>query len=1027
MSRESQPSTATRFNLSAWALAHQQFVAFMMLVIVAAGVMSYQRLPRNEDPAFTIKSAVVSAAWPGATVNDTVNFVTDKLEKKLQETPYLDYVESYTRAGESVVFVNLRDDTPPSAVPNIWYTVRKKMTDIASSLPDGVSPPAVNDEFDDTFGTIYGFTADGFSPRELRDKVDDIRSALLSVPDVGKVDMLGVEEEQIVVTFSPRRLAGLGLDPQQVIDSLKAQNAVTPAGIIRTEDEKIAVRVSGAFTSEQSLRQITLRIGGKFVPLTDIATISRETAEPPSPTFRVNGEKAIGLAISMAPTGNMLNFGQAIRDKMNVIATQLPHGIEMTRVADQSEVVKGAVGGFIKVLLEAVAIVLAVSFVSLGSRAGLVVAASIPIVLAMTFIGMEITGIGLQRISLGALIISLGLLVDDAMITVEAMVSRLEEGWDRKRAAAWAYESTAFPMLTGTLVMIAGFIPVGFASSSAGEYCFSLFVVVLIALLSSWIVAILFSPLLGVWLLPKTFRHQHNEPGRVGRFYRQWLQRALAKRGITLLIAVILLVVALFGATRLEGEFFPASDRPELLVSLTLPANASQTATEAQAKRLEAILKDDPDVDHFSTYVGAGAVRFYLPMDVLLSHENIAQLVVVAKSLEARDTLAATLNQVLERDFNHIVTRVSALELGPPVGWPLKYRVAGPDIHRVRDIAQGLASLVGSQTDVREVNLTAGEPERSVNVVLNQTEARAVGISSQDVASMLAATFSGSTLTSVRDDNRLVDVVVRGTPQERRDVATIANLQIPIADGRSVPLGQIATVAYGVDDPIIWRRQREPFITVQMDVAPGVRAPALSEKLAPEIERYRAALPAGYHITEGGVAAESDKGNGSVYAVLPVTLLVMLVLLMIQLQRISRMVLAFLTAPFGLIGIVAAMLPTGTPMGFVALLGAIALAGMIIRNAVILIGEVDLNVKNGQPATEAIVNAAHHRSRPIVLTALAAILGMIPIAHQVFWGPMAYAIIGGLMVATLLTLLALPAALSLLMQWEGRKAVNPTQ
>lgn len=1004
-----EPQSTARFNLSAWALANQQLVAFMMLVIMAAGVMSYQRLPRNEDPAFTIKSAVVFAAWPGATVGDTVNFVTDKLEKKLQETPYLDYVESYTRAGESVVFVNLRDDTPPSAVPNIWYTVRKKMTDISSSLPDGVSPPAVNDEFDDTFGTIYGFTAEGFSPRELRDRVEDIRSALLSVPDVGKVDMLGVEEEQIVVTFSPRRLAGLGIDAQQVIDSLKAQNAVTPAGIIRTDDEKIAVRVSGAFTSEQSLRQITLRIGGKFVPLVDIATINRETAEPPSPTFRVNGEKAIGLAISMAPTGNMLHFGQAIREKMNTLSAQLPHGIEMTRVADQAEVVKGAVGGFVKVLLEAVAIVLAVSFVSLGSRAGLVVAASIPIVLAMTFIGMEITGIGLQRISLGALIIALGLLVDDAMITVEAMVSRLEQGWDRKRAAAWAYESTAFPMLTGTLVMIAGFIPVGFAASSAGEYCFSLFIVVLISLLSSWIVAILFSPLLGVWLLPKTFSHHHDEPGRLGRMYRQWLQHALANRGMTLVITLILLVISLFGATRLEGEFFPASDRPELLVSLTLPANASQAATEAQAKRLEAVLKNDPDVDHFSTYVGSGAVRFYLPMDVLLSHENIAQLVVVAKSLEARDALAARLNQVLARDFSNIVARVSA-----------------PDSQRVRDIAQGLASLVGKQADVREVNLTAGEPERTVNVVLNQTEARAVGISSQDVASMLAAIFSGSTLTSVRDGNRLVDVVVRGTPQERRDVATIANLQIPIADGRSVPLGQIATVTYGVEEPIIWRRQREPFITVQMDMAPGVRAPALSEKLAPDIERYRASLPAGYHITEGGVAAESDKGNGSVYAVLPVTLLVMLVLLIIQLKRISRMVLAFLTAPFGLIGIVAAMLPTGTPMGFVALLGAIALAGMIIRNAVILIGEVDLNVKNGQPVVEAIVNAASHRSRPIILTALAAILGMIPIAHQVFWGPMAYAIIGGLMVATLLTLLALPAALSLLMQWEGRKMANQT-
>lgn len=1004
-----------RFNLSAWALAHQQLIAFLMCVIIGAGIMSYSRLPRNEDPAFTIKTAVVSAAWPGATAADTVQFVTDVLEKKLQETPYLDYVESYTRAGESVIFVNLRDDTPPELVQHIWYTIRKKMTDIAPSLPEGASSPAVNDEFDDTFGTIYGFTADGFSSRELRDRVDAIRNELLMVPDVSKIQILGVEEEQIVIAFSPAKLAGLGLDLQQVIDSLKAQNAVIPSGQIRTDSEKIALRVSGAFTSEQSLKNITLHLGNRFIRLTDIATISRKTAEPPVPIFRVNGKKALGLAISMAPAGNMLDFGLAIQHRMDSISATLPYGIEMTKVADQSMVVKDAVSGFVRVLVEAIIIVLAVSFLSLGSRAGLVVAASIPIVLAMTFTGMEITGIGLQRISLGALIIALGLLVDDAMITVEAMISKLEEGWDRRRAAAWAFESTAFPMLTGTLVMIAGFIPVGFASSSAGEYCFSLFMVVLIALLSSWIVAILFSPLLGVWLLPVS-RHLHqHKSGKVGRCYDKALEYVLRHRGKTLLLAVCALVISIVGSTYLEGEFFPSSDRPELLVSLNLPDNAVQSATLKQVERLETFLQNDPDVDHFSAYVGSGAVRFYLPMDVLLDHENIAQLVVVARSPAQRNALRTRLNHLMDTEFSTLVSRVSPLELGPPVGWPLKYRVSGPDLLKVRDIAQSLANIVAGNPDTRDINLTSGEPQRSVTVSVNQTEARAVGLTSEDVANALATIFSGTTITTLRDPQRLIDVVVRGNQGTRQDLDAVANLQIAGSSG-AIPLRQIATIDYGVEPPVIWRRQRVPFISVQADVAPDVKAQTVASALSPLVDRFRATLPNGYQITEGGVAVESDKGNSSVYSVLPVTILVMLVLLMIQLQRASRMLLALLMAPFGLIGVVAAMLPTGTPMGFVALLGVIALSGMIIRNAVILISEVDRNIGLGTEPREAITQAARHRSRPILLTALAAILGMIPIAHQIFWGPMAYAIIGGLMIATLFTLLVLPAALSLLIE-----------
>lgn len=1008
-------SNNATFNLSAWALAHQQLVSFFMLVIVAAGILCYENLPRNEDPAFTIKTAVVSAQWPGATVDDTTRLVTDVLEKKLQETPWLDYLESETRAGSAVIYVNLRDDTPPQNVADIWYQVRKKMQDVASSLPQGAQGPSVNDEFDDTFGTLYGFTAEGYTLRELRDRLEEIRRDLMSLKDIGKITLLGEQNEQIVIAFSPRQLAGMGLDIQQVSDALAAQNAVAPAGTIRTEKDNMALRVSGALTSEESLRAVTLHIHNRYIPLTDIATVSRQRAEPPAPVFRVNGQPAMGLAISMASTGNMLRFGQALNARMAQLKAQLPHGIEIVKVADQSVVVSEAVSGFVRVLVEAVLIVLAVSFVSLGTRAGLVVAAAIPLVLAMTFVGMMLAGIGLQRISLGALIIALGLLVDDAMITVETMVARLEAGDTRQQAATRAFNTTAFPMLTGTLVMIAGFIPVGFAASSAGEYCYSLFAVVLIALLCSWVVAVLFSPLTGAWLLPVRLPAHSGEAGKLARLYQRLLHLALRHRLATIGAALLALALSVVGVTHMQGEFFPASDRPELLVSLSLPANASQTETEKQVERLEKSLMGNDNIDHFSAYVGSGAVRFYLPMDVLRENENTAQLVVVAKDLAARDRLREQLSTLLDRHFSDITTRVSPLELGPPVGWPVKYRVSGPDYAQVQRYAHRLAAVVGESPLAREVNLTAGEPERVITVQVNQTAARAAGVSSESIAQMLNTVWSGSTVTTVRDQDRLVDVVLRGNDRERLDMGTLSTLMLSGTNGAKIPLSEVATLVWGVEDPVIWRRQRLPFITVQTDLAPGMRADAVSAGLRPAVDALRAQLPAGYTIEEGGAVAESDKGNRSVYAVLPVTLIVMLLLLMIQLQRFSRMLLALLMAPFGLPGIVLAMLPTGTPMGFVALLGVIALAGMIIRNAVILISEVDSNVQQGMANDAAIIAAAEHRARPIMLTACAAILGMIPISHQVFWGPMAFAIIGGLMVATLVTLTVLPAAFSLLL------------
>lgn len=1022
MSAPSQPQRK-KFNLSTWALQHQSLVIFLMIMTMITGIWSYQRLSRNEDPPFTIKTMVISAMWPGASTTDTVNLLTDKLEKKLSETPYLDYTQSYSRAGQAFIFVNLRDDAPPEKVTDVWYQVRKKITDLAPSLPQGVQGPFFDDEFGDTYGSIYAFQAEGFSNRELRDRVEDVRAELLSIKNIGKVNVLGVQEEEIVIEFSAAKLAGLGVDPAAAIEAIRAQNAITPTGTMRTDKENISLRVSGAFVSEKSLHDLTFRLGDRFVRLEDIATIARRLVDPPAPAFRVNGEPAIGLAISMSEGGNLLEFGDALKARTAEIAAELPHGIEMVQVADQTTVVKDAVGGFVKVLIEAIVIVLAVSFLSLGSRAGLVITASIPLVLAMTFFGMELAGIGLQRISLGALIIALGLLVDDAMITVETMVSSLENGKDRSVAASHAYETTAFPMLTGTLVMIAGFIPVGFAASSAGEYTFSLFMVVLISLVASWIVAVLFSPLLGTWILPKTMPRHSDQDGRVMKAYKRVLNWSLSHRWLTLATALGLLVVSVFGGSKLEEQFFPSSDRPELLVSLNLPQNASRQATEERARKLEALLKADEDVAHFTTYVGAGSVRFYLPMDLLLENDNVSETVVVTKGIEERDAVRARLEEAMRRDFADVTTRVSPLELGPPVGWPLKYRVTGDDYKTVRELALKVANIVGENPNTRDVNLTAGEPQRRVTVVVNQVEARALGMSSESVASEIAAIFAGSTVTSVRDGDRLVNVVVKGIEADRTSIATIGNISLRGGDGRAVPLRQVATIEYGMEEPVIWHRQGRPMIIVQSDVPKGMQPATVAGEVNASLEALRQTLPIDYAIESGGITEEAAKGNASVFAVLPSMLIVIITLLMVQLQSFSRMGLAVAMAPFGLIGVVAAMLPTGTPMGFVAQLGVIALCGMIIRNAVILIQEVDQNVARGEPIRGAIVHAAVHRSRPILLTALAAILGMIPIAVQIFWGPMAYAIIGGLAAATVLTLTLLPCLLLWLLSVEQGKTI----
>ena len=809
------------FNLSEWALNHRSIVAYLMIVAVAAGVFSYFRLGRSEDPTFIIKTMVVQAAWPGATVQDTLQQVTERLERKLQETPRLDFLRSFTSAGVTTIFVNLQGKTTAREVPDIWYHVRKSISDIRHTLPAGTVGPGFNDDFGDTFGTIYGFTADGFTHRELRDYVETVRSKLLSIPDVSKIEILGAQDEKIFVEFSMKELATLGIDRSALSAALQAQNVVHPAGTIQTGYETLALRVSGAFRTEQDVSAINFAVGGRMLRLSDIAQVRRGFSDPPQPLFRVNGEPAIGLAIAMRDGGDILALGKNITRAVKEITADLPLGITPRLVADQAVTVESAIAEFMTSLWQAIAIILLVSFISLGVRPGLVIALAIPLTLAITFSVMEIVNIDMQRISLGALIIALALLVDDAMTTTDAMLTRLAQGDDKVQAGTFAFRTYAFAMLAGTLVTIAGFVPVGFAASGAGEYTFSLFAVVGIALIVSWFVAVIFAPLLGVALLTPPKTAEAGGPSRVLRLYQSFLGLAMRAKWVTIPLTLALFVASLLALPLVPRQFFPASDRPELLVDLSLPQNSSIYATELTARRFDAVLKDDADVARWSTYVGRGAIRFYLPLNVQLPNDFFAQSVIVAKDVAARERLRVKLEKVLADDFPSVVSRVSPLELGPPVGWPIQYRVSGPDVAQVREIALKLAQAVAANPKTVHVNFDWIEPERQVGIRIDQDEARLLGLSSQTLASVLNTVISGTPITQVRDDIYLVDVVARATDEQRVSLATLRNLQVPLPSGQTVPLSQFATFTYEQDYPLIWRRDRLPTLTVQADVTPG--------------------------------------------------------------------------------------------------------------------------------------------------------------------------------------------------------------
>ncbi|MFF7706496.1 efflux RND transporter permease subunit [Pseudomonas sp. NPDC007930] len=998
------------FNLSDWALRHQSFVWYLMFVGLLMGVISYFNLGREEDPSFTIKTMVIQTRWPGATQEETLLQVTDRIEKKLEELDSLDYTKSYTRPGESTVFVYLKDTTSAKGIPDIWYQVRKKIDDIRAQFPQGLQGPTFNDEFGDVFGSIYAFTADGLTLRQLRDYVEQVRAEVRSVPGLGKVEVIGAQDEVIYLNFSTRKLAALGLDQNQVVQALQAQNAVTPAGVIEAGPERISVRTSGQFKSEQDLRNVNLRVNDRFFRLADLAEIQRGYTDPPTPSFRFNGQPAIGLGIAMQKGGNIQTFGKALHGRMDEVTAQLPIGVGVHVVSDQAQVVEKAVGGFTSALFEAVVIVLVVSFVSLGMRAGLVVACSIPLVLAMVFVFMEYSGITMQRISLGALIIALGLLVDDAMITVEMMVTRLELGDSRAEAATYAYTSTAFPMLTGTLVTVAGFVPIGLNASSAGEYTFTLFAVIAVAMLVSWVVAVFFAPVIGVHILSdKLKKADGHTPGRIARGFNNGLTFCMRHRWLTIIGTLLIFALALFCMRFVQNQFFPSSDRPELLVDLNLPQNASINETQKVVDRFEATLKDDPDVARWSTYIGQGAIRFYLPLDQQLQNPYYAQLVIVSKGLEERGALTARLRKTLRDDFVGIGSYVQPLEMGPPVGRPIQYRVSGKDLDEVRKHAMDLAGLLDANSHIGDMIYDWNEPGKVLRIDIAQDRARQLGLSSQDVANLMNSVTAGQTVTQVNDSIYLVNVVGRAEDAERGTPETLQNLQIVTPSGTSIPLLAFATVRYELEQPLVWRRDRLPTITLKASVRDEMQPTDLVAQLAPEIAKFNQGLPAGYKVATGGTVEESGKAQGPIASVVPLMLFLMATFLMIQLHSLQKLFLVASVAPLGIIGVVIALVPTGTPLGFVAILGVLALIGIIIRNSVILVTQIDQFEREGYEPWDAVQEATQHRRRPILLTAAAASLGMIPIAREVFWGPMAYAMIGGIISATLLTLLFLPA------------------
>ncbi|WP_336490456.1 efflux RND transporter permease subunit [Methylobacterium nigriterrae] len=1019
----------TRFNLSDWAVRHRALVLFLILGVAASGTFAFLRLGRAEDPNFTIKVAVVTVIWPGATAREMQDQVADRIEKKLQTLAHFEKVMTYAKPSFAAMQVTFRDSTPASEVPGLFYQIRKKLDDVRGELPAGVIGPSVNDEYGDVDAILYMLTGEGADYGQLKKVAEGLRQRLLKVEGVTKVNLYGVQEPRIFVEFSHAKLATLGITPQTLFDSLARQNAVAPAGTVETGAQRIPLRVTGALDGVRAVAETPVEANGRTFRLGDVASVSRGYADPPDQLVRQRGAPALGVGVVMARGANILAFGKAVEAATAEFMQAVPQGIGAEQIADQPRVVEGAMREFEHSFVEALAIVLLVSFLSLGWRTGIVVALSVPLVLAVTFVVMQAMGIDLHRITLGALIIALGLLVDDAIIAVEMMVVKMEQGWDRVRAAGFAWESTAFPMLTGTLVTVAGFLPVGFARSAVGEYAGGIFWVVAIALVASWFVAVIVTPYLGVLLLPKDLARRHAGRSDLDALYDTRLYRALRRtiracvrrRGATVLATLGIFVGAVVGFGHVQQQFFPLSERPELFLQLRLPQGTSIGATQAAVERAEALLgRDDPDIATYTAYVGQGSPRFWLGLNPELPNEAFAEIVIVARGVEARERVKARIEAAVARGaLAEARVRVDRFNFGPPVGFPVQFRVVGPDPARVRDIAYRVRDIVRANDKTVETQLDWNEMAPSVRLVVDQERARALGLNVQDVSQTLQTLLTGLTVTTVREGIEQVGVVARANAAERLDLGRVSDLTVVARNGVAVPVAQVARLEYAHEEPILWRRNRDMAITVRADVVDGVQPPDVTNAIWPALASIRDGLAPGYRLEIGGAVEESEKANASLFVLFPIMILAMLTLLMIQLQSFSRLILVFLTAPLGLIGASLGLNIAGKPFGFVALLGLIALAGMIMRNAVILVDQIEADVASGRHSRrEAIVEATVRRARPVVLTALAAILAMVPLSRSAFWGPMAITIMGGLFVATFLTLLFFPALYAL---WFRRR------
>lgn len=1036
-----------RFNLSEWALGNRPLVLFAMLAFAVIGAWSYKHLGQSEDPPFTFKAMVVRTMWPGATAEQVSRQVTEPLEKALMNTGEYEFIRSYSRPGESQIIFMARDSLRSKQIPDLWYQVRKRVGDIRPTLPREIVGPFFNDEFGDTYGNIYALTGKGFDYAVMRDYADRIQLELQRVPDVGKIDLVGLQDEKVWIELSNTRLATLGVSMQQVQQALADQNAVTGTSFFETATDRVQLRVTGQFNDIDAIRQFPIRAGDRTVHLGDIAEVKRGFADPASPKMRFMGEEAIGLAVAMKDGGDILKLGANLDAEFERLQKTLPAGMQLRKVSDQPQSVEESVGEFVQVLTEAVVIVLLVSFFSLGLRTGLVVGVTIPLVLAMTFFVMHYFDIGLHKISLGALVLALGLLVDDAIIAVEMMATKMEQGYDRLRAASFAWESTAFPMLTGTLITAAGFLPIATAASSTGEYTRSLFQVVTIALVVSWIAAVLFIPYLGDKMLPDLFNPQPPKPGSLSarwlakrqqwadrypalanliappqhghdhdpyqrpfyRSFRRFLDGCLRHRWWVIAATIALFVFSLMMFRFVPQQFFPDSTRPELMVDIELAEGASLRSTQAQAEKLEKLLSNRDGIANYVSYVGTGSPRFYLPLDQQLPATNFAQFVVLAKDIKSRESTRDWLLHEVIPKFPDVQMRVTRLENGPPVGYPVQMRISGEHIEKVQAIARQVEAKVRENPHVMNVNLDWSEPSKVVRLVIDQERARALGVSSAQVSQFLSSSLAGQSVSVYREGNRQIEMLLRGPADERNQLELLSSLSMPTANGGSITLSQVARLEYAFEDGIIWHRNRLPTVTVRADISDGMQALDVVQQIVPTLDGIRAELPSGYLLETGGSVEDSARGQNSIKAGMPLFLIVVATLLMLQLRSFSRAAMVLVTAPLGIIGATLFLLLFRAPFGFVALLGTIALAGMIMRNSVILIDQIQQDIDAGHDRWHSIIDATVRRFRPIVLTALAAVLAMIPLSRSAFYGSMAISIMGGLIVGTVLTLVFLPA------------------